>query len=64
MKSLEEARKEKGISQKAVASNVGIARQTYSKYERHPELMSIEQAKSICSFIGCDIAQIFFAKNS
>lgn len=54
MKSLKELREEKGIKQIAVARYLGISRQTYAKYEEHPERLTIAQAKLLCSFLGCD----------
>ena len=35
MKTLREAREERGIKQKAVADALKVARQTYAKYERN-----------------------------
>lgn len=61
MQALKEARTAKGISKVAIARSLGIARQTYASYEEHPEKMSVEQAKAVCDFIGCDMDDIFFA---
>lgn len=60
MKTLKEAREEKGIKQAAVADAIHITRQTYAKYEDNPRIMTVEQAKAACDFIGCDFADIFF----
>ena len=38
MKTLREAREERGIKQKAVADALKVARQTYAKYEENPRL--------------------------
>lgn len=62
MKTLKEAREEKGIKINAIAGHLGITRQTYSKYEKNPSIMSIEQAKAACSFIGCNVSDIFFGE--
>lgn len=61
MQTLKEAREERGIKQESVAAVLGVTRQTYAKYEADQRLMSIEQAKRACSYIGVDIDAIFFA---
>ena len=42
-----------------MAEHLGVSRQTYSRYENKQEKMSIEQAKAVCSFLHCDLADIF-----
>ena len=59
MNTLKAARESRGIKQKAVAEHLGVSRQTYSRYENKQEKMSIEQAKAVCSFLNCDLADIF-----
>ncbi|WP_455136383.1 helix-turn-helix transcriptional regulator [Thermophilibacter sp.] len=59
MQTLKEVRKRRGVKQKAVAEHLGVSRQTYSRYENRQEKMSIEQAKSVCEFLRCDLADIF-----
>ena len=63
METLEQARKRRGITQKAVADAIGVSRQTYATYERYPRTMRIEAARAACDFIGCDISDIFFGDN-
>ena len=63
MQTLKEARIERGIKQNAVANALKITRQTYAKYEEKPHLMPVYQAKAACSFIGCDIDDIFFGSD-
>ncbi len=63
METLEQARKSRGIKQKAVADAIGVSRQTYATYERYPRTMRIEAARAACDFIGCDISEIFFGDN-
>lgn len=60
MQTLKEARESRGIKQLAVANALNITRQTYAKYEEKPHLMPIGRAQAACSFIGCDIDDIFF----
>lgn len=60
MKTLKEAREERGIKQYAVADAIGVTRQTYAKYELEPEIMTVSQAELACTYIGCDINEIFF----
>ena len=59
MATIKEVREEKGVKQKAVAQYLGVSRQTYSHYEKHPEAMSIAQAKLVCEFLGCSLASLF-----
>lgn len=59
MKTLKEVRESLGVKQCAVAEHLGVSRQTYSRYENKQEKMSIEQAKSVCDFLRCNIADIF-----
>ena len=61
MKTLMEIRRDNGVTQKAVAEKLGVTRQTYARYEQQQDQMSIEQAKSACRFLHCDIADVFFA---
>ena len=64
MKTLREAREERGIKQKAVADALKVSRQTYAKYEESPRYMPVYQAEAACAFIGCDPNEIFFGKMS
>lgn len=64
MKTLKEAREERGIKQVAVANALHVTRQTYAKYEDNPQIMPVYQAKAACEFIGCDWDDIFFDKVS
>ena len=59
MHTLKAVRERRGVKQKAVAEYLGVSRQTYGKYENKQEKMSIEQAKAVCSFLHCDLADIF-----
>lgn len=62
MKTLKEAREERGIKQVAVANALKVSRQTYARYEENPRDMTILQAEIACNFIGCDVKEIFFGK--
>ncbi len=64
MKTLKEAREDRGVKQKAVASALGITRQTYAKYEEEPWKMPIFQGEAACAFLGYDKDEIFFGKLS
>lgn len=59
MQTLKKIREARGVKQKAVAEYLGVARQTYCRYEGQQEKMTIEQAKAVCHFLHCDIADIF-----
>lgn len=63
METLKNMREKRGVRQKAIAEHLGISRQTYSRYEEEQEKMTIEQAKSVCAFLNCDIADIFLPSN-
>lgn len=64
MKTLREAREDRGLKQKYVADKLKITRQTYSKYEDNPKIMPVYLAEAACSVIGCDISEIFFGNLS
>ena len=59
MKTLKELRKDRGVTQKAIADHLGVSRQTYNRYENNQEKMTITQAKAGCDFLHADIADIF-----
>lgn len=60
MRTLKQARNDKGIKQIAVANAIGITRQTYAKYEKNPSLMTVGQAMAACNFIGVKMEDVFF----
>lgn len=62
MQTLTEARESRGIKQKAVAEAIGVTRQTYARYEAEPQQMTIQQARAVCDFIGCDFDSVFFGE--
>ncbi|MDR2108944.1 MAG: helix-turn-helix domain-containing protein [Coriobacteriales bacterium] len=63
MESLRTFRESRGIKLTAVAEHLGVSRQTYSHYEKHPERMSVHQAQAACSFLGCGLSDIFLLPN-
>lgn len=60
MKTLREAREERGLKQNFVAGKLKISRQTYAKYEDNPKEMPVYLAEAACAAIGCEISEIFF----
>ena len=58
------ARISAGLSQKNVADEMGMHEQTYAKYEKHPELMSIKDAKLFSRIVHKDVSDIFFGCDS
>ena len=58
------ARISAGLSQKNVADEMGMHEQTYAKYEKHPELMSIKDAKLFSRIVHKDVSDIFFGSGS
>lgn len=63
MKTLKEAREERGIKQLAVAEAIGVSRQTYAAYEQDHQHMPLAKAEAACEFIGCNPHEIFFSHN-
>ncbi len=55
-----QARESVGMTQEDVADKLGIVRQTYAKFEEHPEKATIEQAKRICEVIGAEFGNVVF----
>lgn len=60
-KGIADVRKDLGMSQDDMASELGIVRQTVAKYEREPESMTIQEARSLCAVLGKRYADLFFA---
>ena len=63
IKTLEQARAERGITKTAVAKAAGICYPTYLKYEKDPRLMTVGQFAKVCEFIGCRPEDIFLASD-
>ena len=61
-KTIREVREEAGLTQQYMADQLGVSRQQYANYERHPERVTIEQARRICSVLGAEYERIFFGK--
>ena len=59
MQTLKEMRESRGVTQKAIASYLGVSRQTYCRYESKQEKMSVEQAKAVCDFLRCSVSDVF-----
>lgn len=60
MRTLKEARTDKGIKQAAIANAIGISRQTYAKYENSPDMMPVGKAIAACNYIGVNLEDVFF----
>ncbi len=58
MQTLKSVRELRGVTQKAVAEHLGVARQTYANYESKQEKMTVEQAKAACDFLHCEVADV------
>lgn len=41
-----------GMTQDECADELGVSRQTWIRYERNPERMTIGQAAAVCSILG------------
>ncbi|NPA85592.1 MAG: helix-turn-helix transcriptional regulator [Crenarchaeota archaeon] len=59
---LREVRKERGVSQQALAEAVGVTRQTIIAIERGKYLPSLALALKIASFFGVPVEEIFSLK--
>lgn len=59
---IEEARKSLSITQDDMADQLGITRPTYAKMERNPEIITIRDARLICSILGKGFGEILFSK--
>ena len=59
MQTLRGVRELRGVTQKAAAEYLGVARQTYAKYENKQEKMTVEQAKAVCDFLHCEVTDVF-----
>lgn len=61
---LKQARKISDISQKALATKLGISKNTYLKIEKCPATATIAQAKKISEILNVSYDEIFFGANS
>lgn len=59
MRTLKEAREERGVKLGAVADALGVTRQTYSAYEKNQDNMNIVQARAACEFLNVPFEEIF-----
>lgn len=61
---LKQARLLADLTQKEVAEILGVHVQTYMKWERNPEDMSVGTAKQLSKIFNVDFEEIFFDKES
>lgn len=61
---VKQARTLREKTQKEMAKEMGISRDTYRKIEDNPDSATIWQAKMFCRITGFAIDQIFFFNNS
>lgn len=61
---LKQARLMKGFTQREIAKRLGVHVQTYSKMEKHPDSVTIGDAKRICEILGVSYDYIFFNVDS
>lgn len=64
MITVKKARQLKEMTQRQMAGEMGISRDTYRKIECNPNCATIEQAKAIARLTGFTVEQIFFARDS
>jgi len=63
MKTLKQAREDKGVMKTAMAKHLGITAKTYATYEKHPERMRLDTAMRAAEFLGMSMNDIFFFSN-
>lgn len=59
MKTLEQLRKERGVTKAAVQRHLGVSQPTYDKYEREPGVMSVADFNKVCSFLHIKAQDVF-----
>ena len=64
MYTVKQARVLKGKTQAEMADCLGVCKDTYRAIEQNPDRATVNQAKAICEFLGFDIEDIFFDKDS
>lgn len=57
---LKQARIGAGLTHQEIAAKIGMCAQTYSKYEKNPESMSIEKAYAFSEAVGLKLEDIIF----
>ena len=62
--SLRQARRLKEKTQIEMAKLLRVHPITYRKIEENPDLATIEQAKKISDYLGVNLDEIFFARES
>lgn len=62
LKELREQRKSesKRFTLEECAEVAGVTKPTYMKLEKHPELVTVQQAERLAEHLGCSIEDIFF----
>lgn len=58
---MKQARVGIGYTQQEMADKMGIHVQTYARMEKHPEDMTIKQAKSFSNIVGVPLSELSFA---
>ena len=61
---MKQARNLSGKTQAQIASEIGVCTASYNKMEKHPEKMTIAQAKLFCRAVGQPADAIIFGLNS
>lgn len=56
---IQELRKERGLSQESLASELGVTRQTVISLEKEKYVASLELAFKIAKFFGKSIEEVF-----
>ena len=62
--SVKQARLLSDFTQKAVAEELGVHRQTFSKWELNPDEMPVGKAKEFSALVNRNVDEIFFNQQS
>lgn len=63
MQTLEQVRKSRGVTKRAMARHLGVSEPTYRKYERDPSCMSVADFRKVCDFLHCRQSVIFLGED-
>lgn len=55
---LKEVIKEKGIKQGTLAGAIGVSQVTFSRYVKGTRDISVKDAKTICTILGCTVDEV------
>lgn len=60
---IKELRVSKNISQKEIATEIGVSLKSYSDYENQKQDIPLSKLIKIAEFLRCDVKELFFVSN-